>query len=40
MYFTAASIAQGRNFPGDGSKSWVVFGNVALPWDGGDVEMG
>jgi hypothetical protein len=39
-YFTALSVLQGNSFPGDGSKSWVVFGNSVFPWDGGNVEMG
>jgi hypothetical protein len=40
LYVTALSVAQGKSFPGDGSKSWVVFGNMVLPWGGGDVEIG
>ncbi len=40
LYTTALAVQPGNSFPGDGTKSWVVFGQMVLPWDGGDVEVG
>jgi hypothetical protein len=39
MYSTARGVSNGNSFPGDGTKSWINFGQFAWPWNGDDIEM-
>ena len=40
LWFTGRSALTGTSFPSSGAKDFIVMGNMVLPWNGGNIEMG
>lgn len=40
IWWTSAALSSGTTFPSDGTKQFVVFGDMLFPWNGSRVELG
>ena len=40
VWWTSAALSSGATFPSDGTKQFVVFGDMLFPWNGSRVELG
>lgn len=40
LWWTSAELSSGTTFPSDGTKQFVVLGDMLFPWNGSKVELG
>lgn len=40
LWWTSSELPTGTTFPSDGTKQFVVFGDMLFPWNGSKVELG